>query len=82
MGKTFFDINHTNVFLDQSPMATELKTKQMEPNKTYKVLHSKGNHKNKQTKTQKRQPTEGKKTFDAMMLNCLYSSTTKNKQPN
>ena len=27
MGKTFFDINHTNVSLDQSPKATELKTK-------------------------------------------------------
>ena len=27
MGKTFFDINHTNVSLDQSLKATELKTK-------------------------------------------------------
>ena len=50
----------------------------MEPNKTYRLLHSKGNHNNKQKKTQKRQPTEGKKTSDAMMLNSLYSSTTEN----
>ena len=27
IGKTFFDINHTNVFLGQSPKATEIKTK-------------------------------------------------------
>ena len=26
-GKTFFDINHTNVFLAQSPKATEIKAK-------------------------------------------------------
>ena len=27
IGKTFSDINHTNVFLGQSPKATEIKTK-------------------------------------------------------
>ena len=27
MGKTFFDINRTNVFLGQSPKATEIKAK-------------------------------------------------------
>ena len=27
-GKTFSDINHTNVFLGQSPKATEIKTNQ------------------------------------------------------
>ena len=27
MGKTFSDINHTNVFLGQSPRAIEIKTK-------------------------------------------------------
>ena len=27
IGKTFSDINHTNVFLDQSPKAIEIKTK-------------------------------------------------------
>ena len=27
MGKTFSDINHSNVFLDQSPKAIEIKTK-------------------------------------------------------
>ena len=27
IGKTFFGINHTNIFLDQSPKAREIKTK-------------------------------------------------------
>ena len=27
IGKTFLNINHTNVFLDQSPRATEIKSK-------------------------------------------------------
>ena len=27
IGKTFSDINYTNVFLDQSPMVIEIKTK-------------------------------------------------------
>ena len=36
----------------------------MGPNQTYKLLQSKGNHKNKQTnKKQKRQPTEWEKIF-------------------
>ena len=36
MGKTFSDINHTNVLLGQSPKAIEIKTKnkQMGPNQT------------------------------------------------
>ena len=35
------------MFLGQSPKAIEIKTKnkQMGPNQTYKILHSKGNHK-------------------------------------
>ena len=47
IGKTFSDINCSNVFLDQSPKAIEIreKNKQMEPNQTYKLLHSKGNQK-------------------------------------
>ena len=52
MGKTFPDIKHVNIFLDKSPKAREIKAKnkQMGPNQTYKLLHSKGNHKNKKTK--------------------------------
>jgi len=45
-GKTFSDISHTNIFLGQSPKAVEIKSKNkpMEPNQTYKIFHSKGNH--------------------------------------
>ena len=39
-GKTFSDINLTNVFSGQSPKATEIKAK---INHTDKLLHSKGN---------------------------------------
>ena len=48
MGKTFSDINSTNV-ISQSPKAIEIKIeiKKMGPNQTYKLLHSKGNHKQK-----------------------------------
>ena len=46
IGKTFSDMNHTNVFLSQSPKATEIKTKNkpMGTPQTYKLLHSKINH--------------------------------------
>ena len=44
-GKTFFDINQTNVFLGQSLKIIELKAKiNNGTNQTYKVLHNKGNH--------------------------------------
>ena len=49
IGKTFSDINCTNVFLGQSSKAIEInknKNKQIGPNRqTYKLLNSKGNHK-------------------------------------
>ena len=47
IGKTFSDINHSKIFLDQYPKAKEIKAKvkQIGPNQTYKLLHSKGNHK-------------------------------------
>ena len=47
IGKIFSNINQTNVFLGQSAKAIEIKKKnqQMGPNQTYKLLHSKGNHK-------------------------------------
>ena len=55
MGKTFSYINYTNVFLRVSQgNRNKNKNKQMGPNQTYKLLHSKGNH----LKTMKRQPTE------------------------
>jgi len=60
-GKTFSDTNYTNVFLDQSPKATETKNKLKQKqktkttnkkanNQTHKLLHSKGNHKENKTK--------------------------------
>ena len=47
IGKTFSDINRTNVFLGQSPKAIEIKAKinKWDLIKLYKLLHSKGNHK-------------------------------------
>ena len=49
-GKTFSDINLTNVFLGQSPKATEIKAKIMGSNQTDKLWHSKLNQKeNKKT---------------------------------
>ena len=53
-GKTFSDINCTSVFLGQSPKAIEIKTKinKWDLNQTYKLLHSKRNHK-KQTNNKK-----------------------------
>jgi len=47
IGKIFSDINHTNVFLGRSPKVIEIKIKNkpMGPNQTYKLSHSKGNHK-------------------------------------
>ena len=52
-GKTFSDINHTNVFLGSSPKTTEIKNKnkQMGSNQTYKLLYSKGNHKQNEKTT-------------------------------
>ena len=46
IGKTFSDINHTNVFLGQVSQGNrnKNKNKQMGPNQTYKLLYSKGNH--------------------------------------
>ena len=47
IGKIFSDVYHSNIFLGQSHKAIEIKTKnkQMELNQTYKLLYSKGNHK-------------------------------------
>ena len=46
LGKTFLDINHSNIFLDQAPKAKEIKAKKKKGSyQTLKLLHSKGNHK-------------------------------------
>ena len=50
--KIFSDINHSNIFLDESPKEKEIKAnkKQMGPNQTYMLLHNRGNHQqNKKT---------------------------------
>ena len=52
IGKTFSDINRSNVFIGQSPKATNKnKNKQTGPNQIYKLLHSKGNHKQNEKTT-------------------------------
>ena len=43
-GKTFSDVNHTNFLVPQGNR-NKKKNKQMGPNQTYKLFHSKGNHK-------------------------------------
>ena len=46
------DISHNSIFLNQAPKAKEIKNnnKEMGPNQIYKLLYSKGNHKqNKKT---------------------------------
>ena len=46
IGKTFSDINCSNIFLGQCPKATDIKTKISQgPNQTEKLLNSKGNPK-------------------------------------
>ena len=47
IGKTFSDINCSTVFLRLVSQSSrnKNKNKQIGPNKTYKILHSKGNHK-------------------------------------
>ena len=49
IGETFSDTCHTNNFLGQSPKA--IKNKQIRPNQAYKLLHSKGNHKQNEKTT-------------------------------
>ena len=44
IGRTLFDINHSKILFDPPPTEMEIK-KQMQPNETSKLLHSKGNYK-------------------------------------
>ena len=48
-------MNHSKIFLDPPPRVMEIKTKkkQMGPNETSKLLHSKGNHKQDEKTTLK-----------------------------
>ena len=47
IGKTLSDINHSRILYDPHPriLETKAKNKQMGPNETEKLLHSKGNYK-------------------------------------
>ena len=45
IGKTLSDINHSRILYDLSPRVMQIKAKQMGPNYTEKLLHSKGNYK-------------------------------------
>ena len=53
ISKMLCNINHTNVFLGQSPKAIEIKTKnkQMGANQAYKLFYSKGSHKQNEMTT-------------------------------
>ena len=63
IGKTFSDINCTNVFLGQSPKAVEIKAKINRWDlKTYKLLHSKKNPPKKQKESKKNPYKQNKKT--------------------
>ena len=51
IGKTFYDINPSNIFLGQSPKTIEIKAKINETNQTYKILHRRENHKQNEKTT-------------------------------
>ena len=52
IGITLFDINHSKIFFDPSPREMEIKkNKQMGPNDTYMLLHSKANYKQNEKTT-------------------------------
>ena len=58
--KIFSDINHTNVFLGQSPKAIEIKTKINKWDLKLHLLHSKGNHKRNEKITNRMGESIGK----------------------
>ena len=45
--QAFFSINCADIFLVSQDNRNKSKSKQMGPKQTYKLLHSKGNHKTK-----------------------------------
>ena len=51
IGKTFSDINRSNIFLVSQGKGNKSKNKQMESNQSCKLLHSKGNHKQNEKTT-------------------------------
>ena len=58
IGKTYFDINHSNIFLDQPPKVMEVKINKWDPNKVKSFYTAK-----KTINKRKRQPTEQEKIF-------------------
>ena len=84
IGKTFSDINHTNVFLGQSPKAREIKekNKQMGPNQVYKLLHSKGNHKQNEKNLRTGRKYLQMMGLDKGLISKIYGQLVQLKQPN
>ena len=90
IGKIFSDINHTNVFLRSVSQGNrnKNKNKQMQPNQTYELLHSKGNHLKKPKKTTYRMGENICKQCNRQGLDFQKIQTActtqqqKNKQPN
>ena len=66
IGRTFFDINHSNTFLDPSPKAKEIKVK---INKQDLVKLKRFCRAKKTTDKMKRQPTEWEKILANDMTN-------------
>ena len=58
-GRTLFDMNHRNIFLDLSPKAKEIKAKI----NRWDLIKLKSFCTAKETNKMKRQPTEGEKIF-------------------
>ena len=53
IGRTLYEINHSKILFDSPPREMEIKnkSKKMGPNKTWRLLHSKGNHKQNEKTT-------------------------------
>ena len=66
IGRTLFDINRSNMFLDLSPKIKEIKAK---INKWNLIKHKTFCTAKKSTDRTKRQPTEGEKIFANDMIN-------------
>ena len=70
IGRTLFDINHSNIFLITPPTVMEIKTEMNKQYSTQKVCHSKGNHKqNKNTDTTQRMGENICKQCDQQRIN-------------
>ena len=78
IGRTFFDMNHSNIFLDLSPRVMELKP---EINKWDLIKLISFCTAKETINKMKRQPTDRKKIF-SQYTNSSYNSITKPKQSN